>query len=1075
MADKQIADLPQAEHIRTSDNLVLEQEGTAKKLSGEALAEFCKEKFSAEEIAAYLDAHPEATTTVQDGSISNQKLDTALQQEISGHGNDISVLESRVDEIMELTPGSTTGDAQLADIKIGWDGKTYNEPGNAVRAQVETAESNTAVATGNTHMNGWTLNKRISTSADVVNYGHMTNSDGTACQVVDVTPGEEIAFKALGNSANYKTWCFCKADGTKLTFAETNNSARNGVTLIAPRGAAKLVMNAYFGGGAGYYAYRNSLLSTKVENRAKIEDRNIGALGEILFEEYLPAADEDGNTVYWPLIAGGVNFDTGANTGVSTGSARTDYIRIDGSLAISMDVSGYRVWGWFYSRNTSVSWATHRGNDFTSGADFGTLWPMLRQTGDAYVRINITRTDGMPMTTDLNDPASDWYIIQHNLHIRKIPESTGIEAGVNLVDPRRIKSNANVAASYDEETGELTLTTVTAGSYRYVNLPGVWESLKNPDDPTHARPRIKVCLRVKVTSTDGGTDVGVVALRFRGAWDTANGLSGGLPGTTSPGEYVAHYTTTGYETGIRLYITSSASRSVKVIVKDIMVAISDAAMPYVPYGQTYIDHNARAVAEAARRMALDTGEQNAVAGARQMAYAKWSPIKRLISQFDNDSAGDIYFQAEQEVMGMPYSSARGANKYLGAGVMPYTFLTAVRNPRSVLYTRHYTYNNACLYYGIVCSNLVGWGLKFGVNHTCAHLRKLPERIDLGWNELHPGDYIVNDHHTIMITDVVRDGYGRIVSVEDIQSGTPNVYVGSHHWPKYKDDGIAGGYKPYRWPKVHATEYDSLSYLWGFPDETVTPVVIPDIMSEYGDKAVVYPQARVDSADDTSRDEDIRINVLDSTGYTQIMVKRDGSTVATISAIADFWLKDALGGSIPAGLYEIEMTGSGKSSKTSIYVADLSGVNYAESGGKVTVDFSSATDSRLTASATYLSDERTDIPSVRFGRRVTEQELTDKTVEMDVIDDTPYPRLEFGVTVDGEYWGSATWFAHMPDCWRPIVDAYTVGTAQTAGWLSDTPGGAALTPKSGYYYLVQSAGDYLNKAYRWNGSAYVLLT
>lgn len=930
-------------------------------------------------------------------------------------------------------------------------------------------------ATGNAVLDNWTLNKRISTSADVVDYGHMTDSTGTACQVVDCAPGEEFAVMATGNSANYKTWCFCAQDGTKLTFAETNTSARNGVTLIAPKGAAKLVLNAYFGGGAGYYAYRNKLLVRDVATLETITQRNADAIETLLFEEYRPAPDEDGNEQYWPLTAGGVKFDTGANTSASTGSARTDYIKADSDLAITMGVPGYIVYAWYYSRNTSVSWATHRGNDFTSGADYGTIWPMSRETGDAYFRVNITRTDGVPMTTDVNDPTSDFYIIQHNMHVYRFPDNATTDRDANLVNIRRIKSNANVTATFNEESGELTLETVTAGSYRYVNLQGVWDALKDPDDPTHARPRIKVCLRVKVISADGGTDGGIVALRFRGKWDTANGMAGGLPGATSPGEYVAHYTTTGYETGIRLYITSSASRSVKVVVKDIMVAISDAAIPYVPYGRTYIDSSARAAAEAARRMALDTGEQSAVAGARQMAYGKWKPIKRLISQFDDDSAGDVNFTAEKEVMGFPYSSARGANKYLGAGVMPYTFLTAVRNPRSVLYTRHYTYNNACLYYGIVCSNLVGWALKFGVNHTCAHLRNLPERIDLGWNELHPGDYIVNDHHTIMITDVVRDEYGRIVSVEDIQSGTPNVYVGTHHWPKYKDDSIANGYKPYRWPKVHATEYDKLPYLWGFSDETVTPVVIPDIMSEYGDKAVVYPQARVDSTDDVSRDEDIRINVLDSTGYTQITVKRDGSTVATISAIADFWLKDVLGGSITAGLYEIEMTGSGQSSKTSIYVADLSSVSYAENGGKVTVDFSGVTDPRLKASAAYLSDERTDIPTVRFGRRVTEQELTDKAVEMDVTEDTPYPRLEFGVTVDGEYWGSTTWFSHMPDCWRPIVDAYTVGTAQTAGWLSDAPGGAALTPKSGYYYLVQSAGDYLNKAYRWNGSAYVLLT
>ena len=65
-------------------------------------------------------------------------------------------------------------------------------------------------------------------------------------------------------------------------------------------------------------------------------------------------------------------------------------------------------------------------------------------------------------------------------------------------------------------------------------------------------------------------------------------------------------------------------------------------------------------------------------------------------------------------------------------------------------------------------------------------------------------------------------------------------------------------------------------------------------------------------------------------------------------------------------------------------------------------------------------------------------------------------------------------AQLPSFVDDVIDAYIVSgaTALSAGWLSLTDGGSALTPETGIIYVVLTAGEYQNKTYRWSGSTYV---
>lgn len=164
----------------------------------------------------------------------------------------------------------------------------------------------------------------------------------------------------------------------------------------------------------------------------------------------------------------------------------------------------------------------------------------------------------------------------------------------------------------------------------------------------------------------------------------------------------------------------------------------------------------------------------ALARAKQLTEFKFVPIKDIPTALSKTERG--VFEAGKEYKGFPYSSTEENDKFLCENVSFETFLSALANPDSVLYTKDmYHSSNASTYYGIVCNSFVRYCL--GIKQRCntQHWMNLP-----GMTQVAPkNEYTVDDlelcdvlhaygegsNHVAMITGILRNEAGEIVKVE----------------------------------------------------------------------------------------------------------------------------------------------------------------------------------------------------------------------------------------------------------------------------------------------------------------------
>lgn len=387
------------------------------------------------------------------------------------------------------------------------------------------------------------------------------------------------------------------------------------------------------------------------------------------------------------------------------------------------------------------------------------------------------------------------------------------------------------------------------------------------------------------------------------------------------------------------------------------------------------------------------GIANLLANSEHIKNIKWTPVGNMPKTTNNARYTDplAYFSLTEQT-GVPYSSVRDQDKAVGMDVSVHTFMTAVRDPNSVLYTRRSIVSNATTYYGTVCSGMVNVAMGYNLDLTNYYLSESDMFETVPMQSIQIGDMIWVDGHCALILDVTKDDYGRINTVtvreewrplpRDVKYASWNAFMSARQ-----------GYIARRYKNLGAIPYNGvIPYVQNF-DENETEIVYPDVQTDHGDRAVFKVG------------EDVCINVINSAGYDSIVVQMDDDVVYQTTDIQSFVLEN-----VQSGLHTVIASGDGVESVSTFFVVDCTGSFDVETG---IVTFSST---NAVPVLVNVYDVPSDYKILCYPIILSDQDRVTGQIDVsDYIDETHrYAKVTFKTD-----YGTAVWYSEDHQRWLPI--------------------------------------------------------
>lgn len=384
----------------------------------------------------------------------------------------------------------------------------------------------------------------------------------------------------------------------------------------------------------------------------------------------------------------------------------------------------------------------------------------------------------------------------------------------------------------------------------------------------------------------------------------------------------------------------------------------------------------------------DIGRVNAVKKARQMTDIQFEPLNQIEANQRSYYVGKSY-------KGMIYSSVKEIGTAIGSNVSFHTFMTAIHNPRSKIYTERinkspYHGTNCKAYYGTVCSGLVSYalGLSPGYGSYDFPESELMEEIDAtNPDNVHIGDVLWKSGHVGIISDVLRDndGFGKVLFVEVSEAGQS----GCRRYTMTRDgftELMSSSFKRiYRYKELSKnTSYHPIPEFCPVLDEMGVPFEYnDDLCVDKGDRSCYL------------EDEDVVVNIM--CDYAGLEVFKNEELLRDIkrSSTSDVVLSSLSYGNYKARVYDLDKNGKKTYSDFTYWIVVNYELKAEKSNGRLFFSSANAIPEEIrfcsiTGSKKYPMNKL-------FSHRITDEERRQGFLEIPVektMSDYPYIHVLF---------------------------------------------------------------------------------
>jgi len=278
--------------------------------------------------------------------------------------------------------------------------------------------------------------------------------------------------------------------------------------------------------------------------------------------------------------------------------------------------------------------------------------------------------------------------------------------------------------------------------------------------------------------------------------------------------------------------------------------------------------------------------EKAVEYAHILSRVKWTPVAEGLPK-----RGGGYFEKGTEYTGVPYSSVKAVGRCIGFDIYLKTFLAAVENPHSVLYTENLSgkVSNAAAYYGTVCSTFTSYALQCASPYRSSHhgpeFRKGVVLLEpQSAQAAEPGDIIYTPpakvgggSHVELVTEV-EDSGGSVTAVRVEDSWPPttrNLLRNASDFDSHISSRGRGLYRVTDFDAWREQNRAESFLLPNYDEDSATPAINRVLLLDRGDWVPYF------------KDQAVKFNVMDkdSKGVQSLVIKR-GDTVVEQIAVRD---------------------------------------------------------------------------------------------------------------------------------------------------------------------------------------------